>query len=109
MPPQVRRRPLGPPSAITTGVSQRRSGGGLEEAGNRILSAAISQLLSGSDGDEVPETPLPSSVSLAQGLDTIGTGRPDSGGFLPNTGSTIGQGFEDITGMLENRRWRRSL
>ena len=111
MPPQVRRRPLGPPSAITTGVSQRRSGGGLEGMGNSILSAAISQLLSGSDGDEVPETPLPSSVSLAQGLDTIGTGRPDSGGFLPSTGtgSMIGQGFEDITGMLENRRRRRSL
>ena len=109
MPPQVRRRPLGPPSAITTGVSQRRSGGGLEGMGNSILSAAISQLLSGSDGDEAPETPLPSSVSLAQGLDTIGTGRPDSGGFLPNTGSTIGQGFESIPGMLERRRRLRGL
>ena len=96
MPPQVRRRPLGPPSAITTGVSQRRPGGGLEGMGNSILSAAISQLLSGSDGDEDSEIPLPLSV--------IGTGRPDSGGFLPNTGSTIGQGFEDIPGMLENRR-----
>ena len=105
MPPQVRRRPLGPPSAITTGVSQRRPGGGLEGMGNRILSAAISQLLSGSDG-EVPGTPppVPASRFLDRSPPTIGTGRPDSGGFLPNTGSTIGQGFEDIPGMLENRR-----
>ena len=111
MPPQVRRRPLGPPSAITTGVSQRRSGGGLEGMGNSILSAAISQLLSGSDGDEDSSTlsPVPASRFLAQGRDTIGTGMPDSGGFLPSTGSTIGQGFEDITGMLENRRRRRRL
>ena len=109
MPPQVRRRPLGPPSAITTGVSQRRSGGGLEEAGNRILSAAISQLLSDSDVDEEPSPPVPASRFLDRSRPTIGTGRPDSGGFLPNTGSTIGQGFEDITGMLENRRRRRSL
>lgn len=107
MPTQVRRRPLGPPSAITTGVSQRRPGGGLEGMGNSILSAAISQLLSGSDGDEDPETLSP--VPVAQGRDTIGTGMPDSGGFLPSTGSTIGQGFEDITGMLENRRRRRRL
>jgi hypothetical protein len=54
MPPQVRRRPLGPPSAITTGVSQRRPGGGLEGMGNRILSESISQLLSDSDGDAAP-------------------------------------------------------
>ena len=78
MPPQVRRRPLGPPSAITTGVSQRRPGGGLEGMGNSILSAAISQLLSGSDGDEDPETPpmvpVPASRFLNRGVNYTGSG-----------------------------------
>ena len=78
MPTQVRRRPLGPPSAITTGVSQRRSGGGLEGMGNSILSAAISQLLSGSDGDEDPETPpmvqVPESRFLNRGVNYTGSG-----------------------------------
>jgi len=142
MPPQVRRRPLGPPSAITTGVSQRRSGGGLEGMGNSILSAAISQLLSGSDGDEDPSTlsPVPESRFLWTFNDrsrptigtgrpdsggflpsttdpsrvsesTIGTGRPDSGGFLPSTGtgSMIGEDVESIPEMLERRRRLRRL
>ena len=93
MPPQVRRRPLGPPSAITTGVSQRRSGGGLEGAGNSILSAAISQLLSGSDGDGVlaATSPVPASRFLAQSRDTIG------------------EDVESIPDTLERRRRLRSL
>ena len=136
MPPQARRRPLGPPSAITTGVSQRRSGGGLEEAGNSILSAAISQLLSDSDVDEEPSPPVPASRFLDRSRPTIGTGRPDSGGFLPSTtdpsrvsestigtgrpdsggflpstgtGSMIGQDVESIPEMLERRRRLRGL
>ena len=52
MPPQARRRPLGPPSAITTGVSQRPRPG----MGESIIEGALSGLRSGLQfpGEDTP-------------------------------------------------------